>query len=63
MHEFVEWLRQVAKDRYGSANNIRLDYVLNFLDSLEGDINTFITLPDFKAPVIEIKLDKLRKRN
>jgi len=57
--EFIEYLRQSAKKKYGASS--RADYVLTFLDGLENDILGFIDL-DFKAPIVEIRPDKLRNK-
>lgn len=57
----ILFLREKVKHKYGVAN-MRTDYILLFLDSLEKDIIEFIET-GCKAPVIEVKPDKLRKRD
>lgn len=62
LNEFISWLKICATKKYGYISSPRLDYVMNFLDGLEEDINIFINLPDLKAPIIEVDIDKLRKK-
>ncbi len=64
LSEFINWIKIIARKKYGAAgpSNPRLDYVLNFLDGLEADIEGFIN-HDFKAPEGEVTIDKLRKKN